>query len=128
MPTDPTTIATWIAAFVFVLALIVVGAWLVKSVSGGGNGNKSGGFLRGRERRIGVVQAANLDGRRRLVLLRRDDVEHLIMTGGPVDVVIETGIHRPRPAQRSHPPERDDDRVIIARDEHQPPPGRHEQE
>jgi hypothetical protein len=27
-----------------------------------------------------------------LVLVRRDNVEHLIMTGGPVDVVIETGI------------------------------------
>jgi hypothetical protein len=26
------------------------------------------------------------------VLVRRDNVEHLIMTGGPVDVVIETGI------------------------------------
>ena len=26
------------------------------------------------------------------VLIRRDDVEHLLMTGGPVDVVIETGI------------------------------------
>ena len=33
-----------------------------------------------------------MDARRRLVLIRRDDVEHLIMTGGPVDVVIETGI------------------------------------
>jgi hypothetical protein len=32
---------------------------------------------------------------RRLVLIRRDDVEHLIMTGGPVDVVIETGIAAP---------------------------------
>jgi flagellar protein FliO/FliZ len=38
------------------------------------------------------VDQANVDGRRRLVLIRRDDVEHLIMTGGPVDVVIETGI------------------------------------
>ncbi len=26
------------------------------------------------------------------MLVRRDNVEHLIMTGGPVDVVIETGI------------------------------------
>jgi hypothetical protein len=25
-------------------------------------------------------------------LIRRDDVEHLLMTGGPVDVVVETGI------------------------------------
>lgn len=44
------------------------------------------------EPRIDVSEQASLDGRRRLFLIRRDDVEHLIMTGGPVDVVIETGI------------------------------------
>ncbi len=44
------------------------------------------------ERRLDVVEHTSLDGRRKLVLVRRDDVEHLIMTGGPVDVVIETGI------------------------------------
>lgn len=44
------------------------------------------------EPRIGVMEYASVDGRRRLILVRRDDVEHLIMTGGPVDVVIETGI------------------------------------
>lgn len=44
-------------------------------------------------RRLEVVEQANLDGRRRLVLIRRDHVEHLLMTGGPVDVVIEINIH-----------------------------------
>lgn len=44
------------------------------------------------EKRLAVVEHASIDGRRRLVLVRRDGVEHLIMTGGPVDVVIETGI------------------------------------
>jgi len=48
------------------------------------------------ERRLDVIEQANVDGRRRLLLIRRDDVEHLIMTGGPVDVVIETGIGQPR--------------------------------
>lgn len=47
------------------------------------------------ERRLAVIDQANVDGRRRLLLIRRDDVEHLIMTGGPVDVVIETGIGAP---------------------------------
>jgi hypothetical protein len=46
------------------------------------------------EKRLDVVEQSNVDGRRRLVLIRRDDVEHLIMTGGPVDVVIETNIDR----------------------------------
>jgi hypothetical protein len=44
------------------------------------------------EPRLSVMEQANVDSKRRLVLIRRDDVEHLIMTGGPVDVVIETGI------------------------------------
>ena len=44
------------------------------------------------DRRLDVVEHASVDGRRRLILVRRDNVEHLIMTGGPVDVVIETGI------------------------------------
>ena len=44
------------------------------------------------EPRLGVMEQASVDNKRKLVLIRRDDVEHLIMTGGPVDVVIETGI------------------------------------
>ena len=50
------------------------------------------------EPRLGVSEQATVDSRRKLVLVRRDDVEHLIMTGGPVDVVIETGIV-PRPVE-----------------------------
>ena len=30
------------------------------------------------------------------LLVRRDDVEHLVMTGGPADIVIESGIGAPR--------------------------------
>jgi hypothetical protein len=53
------------------------------------------------DRRLEVVDHANVDSRRKLILVRRDDVEHLIMTGGPVDVVIETGISAPAPAPRT---------------------------
>jgi hypothetical protein len=51
---------------------------------------------------LDVVEQSNLDGRRRLVLIRRDDVEHLIMTGGPVDMVIETGISS-KPVRAAEP-------------------------
>jgi flagellar protein FliO/FliZ len=47
------------------------------------------------EPRLEVMEHASVDSRRKLVLIRRDNVEHLIMTGGPVDVVIETGIAGP---------------------------------
>jgi hypothetical protein len=41
-----------------------------------------------------VIDAAMVDGRRRLVLIRRDNVEHLLIIGGPTDVVIEQSIVR----------------------------------
>lgn len=52
-------------------------------------------FIRGgrnRQPRLAVLDAAAVDTRRRLVLVRRDDVEHLIMIGGPTDLVIESRI------------------------------------
>jgi hypothetical protein len=70
--------------------------------------------LRGRDRRLGVVETASVDGHRKLILIRRDAVEHLIMTGGPVDVLIETAGQQPL-----GPPLED---VIIARAETRPAP------
>jgi hypothetical protein len=42
--------------------------------------------------RLGVTEQVSIDGRRKLVLVRRDDVEHLLMIGGPVDLVVEDKI------------------------------------
>jgi len=81
----------------------------------------SGGalMLKGRNKRLRVVDQAPVDGRRRLVLIRRDEIEHLVMTGGPIDVVIETGIgaDSPKPYRDierppSSPP--DEERIRIA--------------
>src|SRR6476619_456261 len=47
---------------------------------------------RGRQARLAVVDAANVDGRRQLVLIRRDNLEHLVLIGGPSDVLIEPSI------------------------------------
>ncbi|MEZ5853675.1 MAG: flagellar biosynthetic protein FliO [Hyphomicrobiaceae bacterium] len=71
--------------------LVVGGLWLVRGYTGG-QSPMTALFGERPEKRLAVVEHASVDGRRRLVLIRRDDVEHLIMTGGPVDVVIETGI------------------------------------
>jgi flagellar biogenesis protein FliO len=89
--TDTDSIALAVAAFLFVIALIALTAWAFKTFVMTG-ARSSGGFPRGRERRLGVVETTSVDGHRKLILIRRDDVEHLIMTGGPVDVLIETGI------------------------------------
>ncbi|MGH6846110.1 MAG: hypothetical protein ACREC0_01335 [Methylocella sp.] len=44
--------------------------------------------------RLGTVDAFDLDRQRQLVIIRRDNVEHLLMIGGPNDIVIESEIIR----------------------------------
>jgi flagellar protein FliO/FliZ len=77
-------------AFAIVLALIGLTAWLVRRFGA----NRLGGGSRGRQPRLAVIDAAAVDGRRRLVLIRRDNIEHLLMIGGPTDVVVEPNIVR----------------------------------
>jgi hypothetical protein len=42
--------------------------------------------------RLGISEYLEVDKQRRLVLVRRDDVEHLILIGGNHDVVVEAAI------------------------------------
>ncbi|MFH6785053.1 MULTISPECIES: hypothetical protein [Methylobacterium] len=56
----------------------------------GGNGSTS----RSRQPRLGIVDIYELDRQRQLILLRRDNTEHLLLVGGPNDVVIERNIVR----------------------------------
>ena len=58
---------------------------------------------RTRQPRLGLVDAFSLDGQRQLVLVRRDNVEHLVMIGGPNDVLVELQINRAAaPARESN--------------------------
>jgi len=87
---------TFLFAFIAVLALIGVAAWLVRRFATnrlGANTNRS------RMPRLAVIDAAAVDGRRRLVLVRRDNVEHLLMIGGPSDIVVEPNIVRAMPGR-----------------------------
>lgn len=45
-----------------------------------------------RGQRLGISEYYEIDKTRRLVLVRRDNVEHLILIGGGQDIVIEPGI------------------------------------
>lgn len=78
----------YIVSIVLLVALGGLAFWIARQSLGLGGMT----LFPSKLKRVGVVESASLDGRRRLVLVRRDNVEHLIMTGGPVDVVIETGI------------------------------------
>ncbi|ODT75435.1 MAG: hypothetical protein ABS76_34130 [Pelagibacterium sp. SCN 64-44] len=81
------TILTMVFALAAVIVLIVLAVWLLKVLS-----KVSGNSVRGRNRRLSVVDTLVLDQKRQLLIVRRDNVEHLILTGGPQDVVVETGI------------------------------------
>ena len=82
--------ARFFIAFLVVLALIGLTAWLVRRFGA----NRLGSAARGRQPRLAVIDAATVDGRRRLVLIRRDNIEHLLMIGGPTDLVVEPNIVR----------------------------------
>ena len=92
---------TFVFAFVAVLALIGVAAWLVRRFAGNRLGANTN---RGRMPRLAVIDAAAVDGRRRLVLVRRDNVEHLLMIGGPSDIVVEPNIVRAIPGREQPRP------------------------
>ena len=79
-----------------VVAVLSVGIVVFRRAYTNGTTASALFFKPRRERRLEIVEHASLDGRRKLVLIRRDDVEHLLMTGGPVDVVVETGISTAR--------------------------------
>src|SRR5580692_1401429 len=83
-------------AFLIVLGLIGATAWAVRRFGGG----RLSSTTRGRQPRLAVIDYASVDARRRLILVRRDNVEHLLMIGGPTDVVVEANIVRAVAAPR----------------------------
>lgn len=76
------------SAFSFVIALMLLLSWALKRY----------GFMGAMvtqhvtRRRLKVVEFLPLDHRRRLVLVRRDDREHLIVLGPQGETVVETDI------------------------------------
>jgi len=87
-------------AFIVVFALIGAAAWLLRRF---GASRLGGAAARGRQPRLAVIEAGAVDGRRKLVIVRRDNVEHLIMIGGPTDILIEANIVRGQAANRDVP-------------------------
>jgi hypothetical protein len=83
-------IVGFVLLFILVIALLLIVFAFLRRVTGGTF--VAGG--RNRQVRLSVTDAAAVDNRRRLVLVRRDDVEHLILIGGPSDLVIEQNIRQ----------------------------------
>ncbi|WP_422022403.1 hypothetical protein [Roseibium sp.] len=81
-----------IISLAVVLALFGLFIFIIKRLMGGRITQS-----RGRQPRIGLMDSAAIDNRRRLLLVRRDNIEHLILVGGPTDVVVEQNIIRNTP-------------------------------
>ena len=74
----------YIIAALVIVALLVLVMFVWRAFSQRTRGRRG--------QRLGISEYQELDQARRLVLVRRDNVEHLILIGGPTDVVVESGI------------------------------------
>jgi len=82
------TVLNAVLALGIVLILIFLALWALRVVM-----KASNNVVRGGRKRLAVVDILPVDGKRQLIIIRRDNVEHLVMTGGPQDLVVESGIH-----------------------------------
>lgn len=84
-------ILRFVAALVFIIGLIGVCAYVAKRL-----GLATGGIMAtGSQKRLAIVEVKIVDAKHRLVLIRRDDREHLVLLGGEQGLLIEGGIEAP---------------------------------
>ena len=86
----------YIVTLAIALAVLLVGLLVYKLLSGPVMGRKG--------QRLGISEYHEIDKTRRLVLVRRDETEHLILIGGAQDVVIESGIGLGNGVEELHEP------------------------
>lgn len=81
----------FVASLIFIIGLIGLCAWIAKRL-----GLVTGSIAtKGAQKRLSVTEVKVVDAKHRLILVRRDNREHLILLGGERDLVIETGIEAP---------------------------------
>jgi flagellar protein FliO/FliZ len=89
---DADLLLRFVLALALVLALIAATGWIGRRYMGSG---RIAAFA-GKRRRLTLLETLQLDGRTRLLLVRRDAAEHLIMVGATGAVVVESGIAAPQ--------------------------------
>jgi flagellar protein FliO/FliZ len=88
---DFTELFRFAAALAFIIGLIGVCAWGARKL-----GLATGGFSgAGALKRLSISEVKIVDAKHRLILIRRDDKEHLVLLGGEQNLLIETGIDAP---------------------------------
>ncbi len=78
----------FIIALILVLGLIAALTWAARRFGFGGQLTPNAG----KTPRLSVVEVRTLDSRRKLVLLRRDSCEYLVLLGPNQDLLLEGGI------------------------------------
>lgn len=94
----------FVLALAFVLGLIGLLALVAKRY---GPGMARSAMTKGRKKRLKLVEVMVLDGKRRAIIFRRDDVEHLVILGPNSETVVETGIAPPPEGDRPENNEKD---------------------
>ena len=54
--------------------------------------------VRGAARRLSIVEVLSVDAKRRLILVKRDDAEYLILLGPTSDLLVDSSIRPTQPA------------------------------
>ena len=85
------------AALALVVAMMVGLGLIMRRINAGS------GLVQGQKRRLKIVEMMNLDHRRRLLLIRRDDREHLVILGPTAETVVESGIAPPQQEENTNP-------------------------
>ena len=111
---DGSFVVQFLVIFLVILVLLIGAVLLFRRLSGRGMSLAAGANARGRQPRLGIVDIYELDRQRQLILLRRDNVEHLLLVGGPNDVVIERHIQRGAGARYAPEPEPGADPAVDA--------------
>ena len=79
----------FVLALMIVVGLIGLFAFVLRRIGFGSIRTSSSS---GQQRRLKIQEVASIDARRKLVLVRRDDTEHLVLLGLSQDLLIESGI------------------------------------
>jgi len=88
-----------IAVLTLVIGLILLVTWVLRRTGIGNGLQKSGG----KNKRLSIIEVRPVDNQRRLVLIERDSVQHLLLIGGNHDLLVESHIDPDKNAKTSQP-------------------------
>lgn len=93
---DMMSYTRYFLSFIFVIGLMYGLSWLARRFMPGAIPLTESN----RQKRLGLVEVMAIDAKRRLVLVKRDNAEHLLLLGQNSETVVETNITSPLDGKR----------------------------